>query len=149
MHAAMWWATEQDGNMEVKHVVNSNISSGLYMGFIINDEHQQFYKWTVVTCIYCGRNRWSPCCTRFCRHVSDLVLILCLFWKLFIGRQAVIIRSSIWIFCYVLKSNQVWMFQDIVKPEISSLVFILCFVCNPYSGCMSVIMAILVFVFLA
>ena len=147
MHAAMWWATEQDGNMEVKHVVNSNISSGLYMGFIINDEHQQFYKWTVVTCIYCGRNRWSSCCTRFCRQVSNLVLILCLFWKLFIGRQAVIIMSSIWIFCYVLKSNQVWMFQDIVKPEISSLVFILCFVCSPYSGCMSVMMAILVFVF--
>lgn len=34
-----------------------------------------------------------------------------------------------------------------VEPEISSLVFIFCFVCNPYPGCMAVMMTISEFSF--
>ena len=38
--------------------------------------------------------------------------------------------------------DQVWKLQYMVEPEIKILVFILCFVCNPYPGCMAVMMTI-------
>ena len=37
--------------------------------------------------------------------------------------------------------------QYMVEPEISSLVVILCFICNPYPGCISVKMTDQVFTF--
>ena len=38
------------------------------------------------------------------------------------------------VFCYTYKSNQVSKLLCKVKPDISSLVFILCFVCNLHPG---------------
>ena len=72
----------------VKNDVKVNVSSGLCKEFIMHDYNQQFYEWTVVTYIWCGTKRWSPCCTKICRHVANLDLLLCLFWKLYISYQA-------------------------------------------------------------
>ena len=50
-YVARNWVRQQHGN-DMKSIVN--VSFGLCQGVIMNDQNQQFYKWTVVTCIWCG-----------------------------------------------------------------------------------------------
>ena len=67
---------------------------------------------------------------------SNLVLISYLFSKLHIGHKAVMIRSSIWTFCYPYKSNQDWKLQHMVELE-SGPNFVFgpwCLVCSAWSA---------------